>query len=96
MIGAEPTFKCVQGHLDYLRQRCEAEATVAGASALEFELALQHINAMAEGREEEARAERKALAEQFGLTINDAGDRFGVVIFRGPKAPAPNGEPSTS
>ncbi|MFC4764739.1 hypothetical protein [Dyella koreensis] len=83
-------------HLNHLRERYKAEATSAEARRLKFELALQHINATAGGREEEARAERKALAEQFGLTINDAGDRFGVVIFRGPKASAPDGEPSTS
>ena len=89
--AVESIFKCVQEHLNHLRKRCEAEAAAAEARRLEFELALQHINATAEGREEEARAERKALAERFGLTINDAGDRFGVVIFPEPKASAADG-----
>lgn len=94
--AVETIFKCVQEHLNHLRERREAEAVAAEARRLEFELALQHINATAEGREEEARAERKALAERFGLTINDVGDRFGAVIFRGPKASAADGEPSPS
>lgn len=89
--AVEAIFKCVQEHLNHLRERREAETAAAEARRLEFELALQLINANAEGREEEARAERKALAERFGLTINDAGDRFGVVIFRGPKVFAADG-----
>ncbi|MBT2119107.1 hypothetical protein KK141_18170 [Dyella sp. LX-66] len=89
--AVEAIFKCVQGQLNHLRKRCEAEAAAAEARSWEFELALQQISATAEGREEEARAERKALAERFGLTINDAGDRFGIVIFRGPKASVSDG-----
>ena len=91
--AVEAIFKCVQEHLNHLRKRCEAEADAAEVRRLEFELAFQHINATAEGREEEARAERKALAKRFELTINDAGDHFGILIFHGPKASTSDGEP---
>jgi hypothetical protein len=94
--AVETIFQCVQGHLDHLREQWEAQASAAEARALEFELALQHINATAEGREEEARAERKALAERFGLTINDVDNRIGIVIFRGRTTSAADEEPSKS
>lgn len=56
--AVEAIFKCVQEHLNHPRERCEAEAAAAEARRLEFEPALQHINATAEGREEETRVER--------------------------------------
>ncbi|WP_266170749.1 hypothetical protein [Dyella subtropica] len=83
--AVETVFECVQRDLDHREEKEAARMAAAQARVQEFQHHIQLINATAEGREDEARAERKALAERYGYTINDAGDITGVVLFRGPK-----------
>jgi len=82
--AVETVFECVQRDLDHREQQEAERIGAAKARMEEFQRQIQLINAMAEEREDEARAERKELAERYGYTINDAGDITGVVLWRNP------------
>jgi hypothetical protein len=83
--AVETVFECVQRDLDHREEQETARIAAAQARIEEFQRQIQLINATAEGREDEALADRKALAERYGYTINDAGDITGVALFRGPR-----------
>lgn len=80
--AVETVFECIQRDLDH-REKKEAERiAVAKARMDEFKRQVQFINRAAEGRENEALAERTALAQRYGYTINELGDITGVVVWR--------------
>lgn len=94
--AVETVFECVQRDLDHREEKEVARIAAAQARVQEFQRQIQLINDDAEGREEEAHTERKALAERYGYTINDAGDITGVVLWRNPttyiKRPSDEGQ----
>lgn len=75
----------VQRDLDHREQQEAERIATAQARAAEFQRQIELINTTAEGREDDAFAERKALAQRYGYTINDAGDITGVVLWRNPQ-----------
>ena len=80
--AVERVFESMQRDLDQHKAKVAAQVAAGEAWQQDFVTQMQRINEAASGREAEASEERKALAEQFGYTIDEVGGITGVVLWR--------------